>query len=314
MDGLEAVRRRTWDSRFYHPPTQAALVPTMLTPEEGNMLSWLGEHYFRGEGDVVELGCFLGGSTVWLASGLERSGRKWTLHSYDRFLIDENNKERFLYRAGYPRFDGQDMFPIFCKHIEPFAGNVTARRGDVERHPWQGGPIEILFIDLAKTVATHNFVLDSFFKSLIPGRSIVVQQDYLHHQTPWLIATMEMLHPKLELVSWARHHSVLFFCREAVTDRDLQRVRYERLRQDEVVSLFLQARERFQFEWQREMVAQALDTYRASPEEHRGDLVRTNSDESPSLGPYSTLGADAPSVRPPNPRGLAARLRRLVRP
>src|ERR1700722_4215054 len=117
MDLLEAVRRRAWDSRFYDLPAAAKSVPTMLTAEEGKMLCWLGEHYYQGEGAVVELGCFLGGSTVRLASGLARSGRVWQMQSYDRFQIDEIHKEKFLYKNGYAKFEGTDMFPIFQKHI-----------------------------------------------------------------------------------------------------------------------------------------------------------------------------------------------------
>jgi len=312
MDVLDAVRRKAWDSRFYRAPQQTPAVPTMLTPEEGVMLSWLGEHGFTGEGAVVELGCFLGGSTVKLASGLARSRRPWTLHTYDRFRIDEPNKERFLYRNGYPRFEGEDMYPLFLQHIEPFAANIVAHRGDVEDHPWTSGPIEILFVDLAKTVDIHNFVLDSFFTSLIPGRSIVVQQDYLHHQTPWLIATMELLHPKLELVSWTRNHSVLFFCHEAITASDLDRARYERLERRDVVQLFRSARERFPFEFQREMVAQALDTYRASPQADKSYMLRA-SEAPPRLSPYAAPVWTPSAIRRSATRWVSARLGRLRR-
>jgi hypothetical protein len=307
MDLLEAVRRRAWDSRFYDLPPEAKSVPTMLTPEEGKMLCWLGEHYFQGEGAVVELGSFLGGSTVRLASGLARSGRPWKMESFDRFEIDEIHKQRHLYSNGYEKFEGSDMLSVFEKHIQPFSPNIIPHKGDVENFPWQGGAIEILFIDLAKTPKTNGFILESFFKNLIPNRSIIIQQDYLHFQTPWLVATMELLHPKIELVSWTRDYSVLFVCNEIPTAEELDGGRYNRLSVSEVERLFVQARDRFPFEWQREMVAVSLDSYLRSPREQYGGHYRPDWSKPPSLGPW----AEPAGVKGPTVMEVLAR---LVRP
>jgi hypothetical protein len=289
MNRLDALRRRAWDSRYYELPAFASAVPTMLSDEEGKMLCWLGEHYFQGEGAVVDLGCFLGGSTARLASGLLRSGHPWTMHSYDMFTIDEPFKQRYLYSKGYaPPFPGDDMFHVFEKHIASFATGVVPHKGDVEQHPWSKTPIEILFVDLAKTVHSHTFVLENFFPCLIPGRSIIVQQDYIFFQTPWLITAMELLHPKLELISWTRDNSALFLCNEIPTAADLERIRYERLSQAHVEALFKAARDRFPFEWQREMLATALDAYTRAPAEHRAwAFVGGNWPERPSLGPWT---------------------------
>jgi hypothetical protein len=304
MDLLDAVRRRAWDSRFYDLPPEAKAVPTMLSAEEGKMLCWLGEHYFQGQGAIVELGCFLGGSTVRLASGLQRSGQPWTMHSYDRFLIDEPHKHQFLYRAGYEKFDGQDMLPVFEKHAQPFAPNIIAHRGNVEEHPWAPQPIEILFVDLAKSVSTQEFILEQFFTSLIPGRSIIVQQDYLFFHTPWLVAVMELLHPKIELISWARDHSVLFLCNDVPDKADFERARYDRLSQKQVEELFRQARERFPFQWQREMIAVSLDSYLRSPGATSASAFQADWSKLPTLGPWS----DPPAANARKSSGFIGRL------
>jgi hypothetical protein len=269
MNLLDGIRQRAWDSRAYDFPASAKAVPTLLTPEEGKMLCWLGEYWYRAEGQVVDLGSFLGGSTVRLASGLERSGRPWTMHSYDRFEIQEPAKEKFLYSAGYERFEGQDMFGVFQKHIGPYSNKVKPHRGDVLNFPWSGEPIELLFIDIAKTSAVNNFILDNFFPALIPGRSIIIQQDYLFFRNPWLIATMEMLRPKIELLSWTRDYSAIFICRERPDRDDLARAKFEALTQQEVDAAICRARDRFPFDYQREMVTAALQTFRRFPKEHR---------------------------------------------
>jgi hypothetical protein len=288
MDMLDAVRRRVWASRFYELPAEAASVPTMLTSEEGKMLAWLGEHYFQGQGAVVDLGSFLGGSSVRLASGLERSGRAWTMHCYDRFTIDENLKKRYLYSAGHPEFEGLDMFHVFNNNVEQFAPKVIAHQGDIVSSPWTKDPVEILFIDLANNVKTYTFVLANFFSSLIPGRSLIVQHDYIYFRLPWVVAAMELLHPKIELVSWTDESSAVFLCNEAPDAADLERVRFDRLPQSVVEYLILSARDRFPFEWQREMFAVMLDCYRRSPNETRAwAYPQMNMKQRPSVGPWS---------------------------
>ena len=49
-------------------------VPTMLSPEERRYLYWLGNEVWSGRGCVVEIGSWLGGSTVCLAAGMRASG------------------------------------------------------------------------------------------------------------------------------------------------------------------------------------------------------------------------------------------------
>jgi predicted O-methyltransferase YrrM len=288
MDLLAAVRRRAWDSRFYDMPERVKSVPTMLTPEEGKMLCWLGEHYYQGQGAIADMGCFLGGSTVRLAGGLARSGRPWKMYSYDRFTIDERLKQQYLYSAGRDPFEGQDMLHVFKEHIAPFAANITAYQGDVLESPRIEEPIEILFVDVAKSPELNAHIIDGFFRKLIPGRSIIVQQDYLFYKNPWVIATMELLNPKIQLVSWTRENSALFFCREAIDADDVERARYDRLSKSKVEELILDARRRFPFDWQREVFSIALDMYRNHPDETRAwAFPNPNMANRPSLSPWS---------------------------
>ena len=49
----------------------------------------------------------------------------------------------------------------------------------------------MLFVDIAKTWALNDVVIEQFFPRLIPGRSVVVQQDYAFAFRPWVAITME---------------------------------------------------------------------------------------------------------------------------
>ena len=289
MDILDVVRRRAWDSRYYEVSDAAKAVPTMLTPEDGKMLCWLGEHYFQSKGAVVDLGCFLGGSTASLASGLERSGRPWTIHSYDRFRTEEFGKLKRLRLSGFAEPEGKDFFSLFEKHVQSFAPNVVPHRGEVESHPWTGAPIEILSLHAAQSVEALDFLLRQFFSCLIPGHSIIVAPcNNWFFQTPWMITTMELLRPKIELVGWTRYYLSMFRCNDVPDARDMERIRFDRLSQPEVEALILRARDRFPFESQRELYAMALDTYRLTPNARQTkDLKPPNWASKPTTGWWS---------------------------
>jgi len=68
---MAPVETRAWQ-RSVLPPLPR--VPTMLTPEERLYLHWLGAVVWSGRGCVVEIGPWLGGSTVCLAAGMRASG------------------------------------------------------------------------------------------------------------------------------------------------------------------------------------------------------------------------------------------------
>lgn len=262
---IAAMRRRAWDSRTVQISPEVAAVPTMLTEEETKMLLWIGQHCFSGKGAVVELGSFLGGSTVRLASGLARSGHPWSIDAYDRFEISEELKKKFLYSRGQTPFDGTDMLHVFRQHLARFEGTINPHKGDVEDFPWDGREIEILFVDLSKSTDTNSYIIDTFFPRLIPGQSVVIQQDYQFFRNPWLAFTMEKLHPKLEMVAWTREYSTVYVCHELPTQAELDAAKFDSATRSDVEATMERAIERFPYEFQREMVRAALDAFRAKP-------------------------------------------------
>ena len=83
--------------------------------------------------------------------------------------------------------------------------------GDVRTASWTGGPIEILFIDIAKHWTVCDWITWQFFPHLIPGRSVVVQQDYLYERwTGWLHVTMEFYSEYFEYACDTGVNSVAF--------------------------------------------------------------------------------------------------------
>lgn len=194
----------------------AASVPTMLTPEEGQLYHWLGCRV-SGDGAVVDLGAYAGGSAARLLSGLALSGRGCHLHSYDRFRSSRAFWARYMPDEPLPETDDADLLPVVQRHLAPWAGRVTLQVGDIGDMRWTGGPVEILSVDAAKGSAMADHIAAEFFPALVPGRSIVIQQDYLMSVQPWLSAQMVALRDAFLPLAHVPKVGLVFLCTAPVT-------------------------------------------------------------------------------------------------
>jgi hypothetical protein len=185
----------------------AGAVPTMLAQEEQLFYYWLTRVWARGDGAVVDLGCFVGGSTARLAEGHRAAGLVGLIHAYD-----ERIKKKILYSAGIEPFEGEDTLPLAVRLLEPWTRAIELHPGPIEHQSWEGGPIELLVMDASKVVAHMDRMAEIFFPSLIPGRSLVVQQDYLHWANPWIAIQMARMRKWFKPVAHARKDTVAFLC------------------------------------------------------------------------------------------------------
>jgi hypothetical protein len=208
----KGLKRGVWRAR----PVPAACdgVPTMLMDDELRLLAFLGGDYWRGKGIIVDAGCFLGGSTVALASGLRenlaRRGRAETplIHSCDLFRIEDWTRGLYFPETAEA---GDSTRKDFDRNVAAFAPLLRIVEGDIMASEPPDAPIEILFIDLAKHWTVCDWITENLFPRLIPGRSIVVQQDYLWDQcTGWLQVTMEYYSDEFEIVCDTWRNSVAF--------------------------------------------------------------------------------------------------------
>lgn len=179
----------------------------MLTHDERRLLHWLARDVWEGWGAIVDAGCFLGGSTVSFASGLQArtaapasNGPRPPIWSYDRFEAEQYMVDQG-YFARWPSIRGGDSFRVaFDDLMGDFVRETRLCAGDITAEVWDGGPIEILFLDVLKTQELNDVVLSRFLPSLVPGRSVLVQQDYVHGMLPWIHVTMELLGDAVERV------------------------------------------------------------------------------------------------------------------
>ena len=206
----------------------AARVPTMLTAEEGLLYHWLGRRA-KGLGATVDLGAYAGGSAARLLSGLALSGQPFHVHSYDRFRSSRAFWAKFMPDEPPPEADDADLLPVVRRHLAPWAKQVTLHIGDIGEKRWTGGPIEILSVDAAKGSAMADHIADQFFPALLPGRSILVQQDYLMAVQPWLCAQMVALRDQFLPLAHVPTVGMVFLCLAPVTEAVLAAARVDGL-------------------------------------------------------------------------------------
>lgn len=213
---LDDLRRGAWRARPL--PKACAGVPTMLIPDELRLLEFLAEEVWQGEGLIVDAGCFLGGSTVALASGLRRNlhrrglAERPLIHSYDLFRIEGWTRGIYFPEEAQA---GERIRPTFDRNVAAFAPLLAVHEGDIIRSVPPDEPIEILFVDLAKHWTVCDWITENLFPRLIPGRSILVQQDYLYSEwTAWLHVTMEYYADEFERLCDTDYNSVAFLLRK----------------------------------------------------------------------------------------------------
>ena len=170
-------------------------IPSMIAPDESLYLYWLARSRYTGRGEIVDGGPLLGGSTVAFAEGLRANDRvvnkAGRIHSYDLFEYTPFMKR--LFRRSPEPSAGESLLPRFRTNVQPWAESVRVYPGDILQRSWPGAPIEILFIDVAKTWDIQRHLLREFFPCLIPGVSVVVQQDYFFVSCYWIHLIMESL-------------------------------------------------------------------------------------------------------------------------
>ena len=217
----------------------AMAVPSMLSYEESQLYHWLGTTA-QGFGATVDLGAFAGGSAARLLSGLSgglsEGGRPHHLHGYDHFTADAAARARHLSPGGVALTDQNDILPLVNHLLQPWAGQYTLHRGDIATQVWTGGPIEILAIDAAKNTATADHIAATFFPALVPGRSIVVHQDFLHARQPWLCVQMQLLAAHFVPLAQVAEDCVVFLHTAAVTRQAMSAAKTDALTDAKLLS------------------------------------------------------------------------------
>jgi hypothetical protein len=204
-NNFELIKSKPWlnDEPF-------SVGTTMLLDEELLLLRWIAKNCFSGDGLLLDCGCFLGGSTISFAQGLkEGTAATKKLHSFDLFVAGPFEGSAYA-KEGLET--GKSFRPQFEKQIAAYRDFVEVHEGDITQISLPAGDIEVLFIDCAKFPETNDFFVSRLFPRLIPGKSVLIQQDYLHEFLPWVKITMEYFADYFELLCSTDKNSVVYGC------------------------------------------------------------------------------------------------------
>ena len=84
-------------------------------------------------------------------------------------------------------------------------------------------------MDASKTIETMDQMARIFFPALIPGQSLVIQQDYLHWRTPWIPVQMAAMANWFTPVAHAPNDTVVFLNTRQVDEDALEAGRVGRM-------------------------------------------------------------------------------------
>jgi len=163
-------------------------IPGMVSSAEMAFFSESAARYLGREGAVVDLGCWLGSTSIALARGLLSHGSKADNRKEKVFGFDTFQWEGWMSaHTPYCLYEPGDSFLPEARRVvrEHGGGRVELIQADVGLYEWSGGPIKILLVDAMKNEHLAIQIPRNFFPSLIPG-SLLIHQDFKHYYTSWI--------------------------------------------------------------------------------------------------------------------------------
>lgn len=176
------------------PPVPKARIG-MISSEETAFYCESAARYAGKEGAMVDLGCWLGSTSIALARGLLSHGSKTDdqdekVFGFDRFIWEGWMPARIPYCQYEP---GESFLPEARRVVREYgSGRVELIQADLNHYQWEGGPIKILLVDAMKGPGLTTHIARNFFASLAPG-GLLIHQDFKHYFTSWI----HLLHYRL---------------------------------------------------------------------------------------------------------------------
>jgi hypothetical protein len=161
----------------------------MIVEQECDWFRTYAADTYRGAGAMVDLGCFMGSTTICLAQGLSanRAAKTAKIHAYDRFLWEDWMKLWWEAKGlPAPSLEGDSFLPEFLKQTSPWKDQIIVHPEDLAVSRWDNGPIEFLLVDCMKSSDLAESIARNFFCFLVPGKSHVAHQDFAHSWTSWI--------------------------------------------------------------------------------------------------------------------------------
>jgi len=195
-------------------PSGPVVERSMLTPSEIALLFMLVKDCYAGLGEIVDLGPLLGVGTNALARGLVKNvaavSKVKRIHSFDLFLA------KGMGTVVTERARSGSVLDRFLRNNIDYLPQISVSAGDFLAMTWDRSAVEILFIDIAKSWELNTPVIRECFPCLIPDRSIVIQQDYVHFGEYWLPIAMEFFGDCFDHLYFVDGATSVYRCRKEI--------------------------------------------------------------------------------------------------
>jgi len=173
------------------PDGSRVTTKSMISDHEAALCYAAGRHCWRGEA-IVDLGPLAGLSTYMFARGLtegDSTPDRPVIHAFDLWRAVGGYDSYF---KDFDQGGAGSIQHLWMRTVAGYESLLYPHAGDFLGWRWDGRPIDVLFVDIAKTWALHNHVTSTMIPCLRPG-SLLIHQDYVHWNEPWIHIEMARL-------------------------------------------------------------------------------------------------------------------------
>lgn len=201
----------------------------MTSKSEQDYLTRYARDVFRFNGEIVELGCFLGATTIPLVRGmLQNSAHTHNVkqvHVYDQFTWYEGMDDAVAGTNLVGKYKiGDSFLEEYRRQTEQYSDYIAIHDGDLGTIGWHGAKIEFLLVDAMKNWALADAIVKNFYGSLIPNEGFVMHQDFAHYYSSWIHLLQWRYRDYFEFATEIpASSSVVFRCTKQIPDELLQR-------------------------------------------------------------------------------------------
>jgi hypothetical protein len=197
LNGKVAANGMTRSILEEHPPWSGVSVtrhpvPAMISDAERAYYVWLGTQY-TGMGDVIELGPWLGASTMSILDGLttNRCFDDRKLYVVDDFVwrsawMDQHLPNSYELPGNHASFRSLfddftalygDRMVVLTRQISPYDGNEG-----IPRLEWDQQTIEFAFIDCGRTIVANESWWEILSPYFVTDHTLLILQDWQTHK------------------------------------------------------------------------------------------------------------------------------------
>lgn len=204
-EGSNAIKSHFEDVSL--PPIRE--IPGMISGAEARYLYRLASTLFQDQGAFIEIGTWLGRSTIHIAHGLRTRHAKHKLISIDHF--EWAGGANWTQKAQSVRKKGDDFLPDFISNLDGYLDRLDIRREKIQALRIKECPVEVVVLDAPKRLADISTVMTQLAGRLLPGTSILCWQDFMHPASFEIPACLSRFHDYLEPLHVVEDGSLVAF-------------------------------------------------------------------------------------------------------